>query len=128
MFKKYIFIYLLSQGFLMWCMEEPRIAVERPTEINKKQYDETYDTDFPLHCAVKKGRIKVVKEIISNKQIDIDSLDDEGKSSLYFACLYREYGIIKFLLSKNADKESMRNAAFLAKHDYAEVVELFIIR
>jgi len=114
MIKKFIFIGLVLQCFFSFSMEH------NPT-INQT---EDYGQRYPLHQAVKNGRLEGVRRIILEQPEQINICDDAGKSPLYFACYNKKYVLINFLLLHGADKTNLSDVAFLSKPQFSEVKEL----
>ena len=127
MFKKFVFICFITQCFYSLTMEDMAGDFNN-LQINNIKINningDVHQTDYPLHSAIKKGQLNKVKEILNKKSMGIDEPDDQGKTPLYLACLFREYEIIKLLINHGADKAKLENTSFLSKPEYQIVVEL----
>jgi len=103
-------------------MEQVPSEIDSMNE-NGAQRDD-YSRDYPLHLAAKKGRLKTVRNLVQSEFLGVNDLDDQNKSPLYYACLFREYSIIKLLIEIGADKTILNELKFLDNPEYREVKEL----
>ena len=57
----------------------------------------------PLHFACLHNKIEIVKDILENKNVDIDEKSNQDFTALYYAFLSGNNEIVKLLLKKNAN-------------------------
>ena len=57
-----------------------------------------YRQDQPIHRAIKSGDVKEVRDILSNSKMNINSVDEYGRTPLELACMFGNLDIIKTLI------------------------------
>lgn len=98
-----------------------------------KQYNINSTTNAgltPLHMAVKKRDLNMVKFLLSNGA-DVDAQDNKGFSVLYYAVLQNNIPIARYLLQNEADTGLKNNIGNAPMHNIAynsrfEMLELFM--
>ena len=73
--------------------------------LEKDQYKVHEDVNCPLHIAAEKGYTEII-ELLVNKDADVESKDQWGKTPLHWAVLKGRTKIVEFLLSKGANIDS----------------------
>lgn len=68
-----------------------------------------------LHTAVLADNLKLVKEILKSEQIDINRLDQNGKTALDYAVEHGYSKIVKILFKNNGKVTSVDNADYAKK-------------
>jgi len=63
--------------------------------------------EFFLHCS--NGEIKNVKQILQNKNFDIDIKNNNGWTGLIIACFNCHFDLAVFFISKGADVNAVNN-------------------
>lgn len=84
----------------------------------------------PLHIAVKKRDLKMVKLLVK-EDADVDSQDNKGFSPLYYAVIQNRVKIAKFLLNSDADPNLQNQIGNAPIHNIAfrnrfEMLDLFL--
>ncbi|PKK88779.1 MAG: hypothetical protein CVV64_17420 [Candidatus Wallbacteria bacterium HGW-Wallbacteria-1] len=73
------------------------LLIENKANVNAKDLD----GNIPAHYASKFGNIEILK-LLCFSGSDINSLNENGVSPLYFAALYKQFKSVAFLLEQNA--------------------------
>lgn len=88
---------------------------------------ENYTGSLPLHFASMNGHCQAVKYLVSTCHSDINSLNKEGKSSIYLAVAGGHFEAVKYLTKNSSDQENCDKAFQLAvKAGHFEMVKYFI--
>ena len=90
--------------------------------------NEKYKDNFALIGASYCGDIDVISDLLK-KGVDINFVDDYGRTALYFACSCGQTQVVKMLLDAGADKDikdyKKRTALEMArKYGYQDIVAL----
>ena len=90
--------------------------------------------DTCLHKASAYDHEMIVKEILKQKKIDIDAVNDNNETCLFLAARFGSYNIFKFLIEKGADylildkdDNTILHAAAMSKHNDSSAIAMFII-
>jgi hypothetical protein len=58
-----------------------------------------------LMLAAKNGRSDAVSQLLSSKEVDVNSVDSEGMTALMWAACYGQTSVVEFLLAEGADTD-----------------------
>lgn len=80
----------------------------------------SYWGETALMAACKNGHLKIISELLSHADIEINAADQEGNTALHYAVKAQQAGAVKLLLSKKANclKLNNRNANPLSEALY----------
>jgi ankyrin repeat protein len=70
------------------------------------------------------GDLKYLKSILSNYKMDVNIVDQEGRTALMFAALGDHYDCVKFLLSFNALLHISDKSGMTRKYDIKTSITL----
>ncbi|KOS23162.1 Ankyrin-3 [Escovopsis weberi] len=59
----------------------------------------------PIHQVAAQGHAEIAKILVEEGRVDVESTDDEGLTTLYFACLWGQHHVAEVLLSLGADPD-----------------------
>lgn len=89
--------------------------------------------DYLFECvqAIRQGNLKIVKRLIENNSVQVNSIDNEGWPLLSIAAFYAQQNIVKLLIELGANKEqhteSGKTALMIAaKEQNAEIVKVLV--
>ena len=74
-----------------------------------------FNSDSPLHVAVRQGRLEDVRTISFQQQVDVNVLNSKHETPLHLACSQRDSAIVQLLIAFGADpyiKDSNDKSAF----------------
>ncbi|MFC1842290.1 ankyrin repeat domain-containing protein [Candidatus Dependentiae bacterium] len=77
-----------------------------------------------IFAAIKKGDLKEVKRLVEEKKVDVNKLNIEGKTPVWFAKCNRKFRIMIYLLQKGAKKYAQEIFNAIEKGDLKEVKRL----
>ena len=97
----------------------------------------TYQTkDAGLRDAARNGRLEDVKKYLNDGDVNVDAMDQEGLTALYFACWCGHHDIAETLLDHGADMSALRGSwegaqspfHVASAYGHASIVKLFLDR
>ncbi|KAK5988121.1 Ankyrin-3-like protein [Cladobotryum mycophilum] len=91
----------LSQAARNFHTETVRALLRHNADINYKHlYGRT-----PIHHVAGQGHAEIAKILVEEGKVDLESDDDEGFTTLYFACLWGHHHVAEVLLEMGADPD-----------------------
>ena len=90
------------------CDEE---KVSRILDNNRKLLNKVIDKEWGagvLHCATEKGLTKIVQQLLQRKNIDVNMLNKNGCTPLYYSCSFGHVEVAKLLLDHKARTDLAR--------------------
>ena len=81
--------------------------------------------------AAKNGDLKTVKTILSQDPTKLNAIDEEGYTSLHWACMRAHWDIVGFLIKKGADlniigRDGGTPINWAVHHDKVEIIQLMV--
>ena len=64
-----------------------------------------------LHLAAQSGHCDVVRYLVENTELDINSLDDGGWTAMVWAAEHRHLETVRYLLAKGTDPNKRDNVS-----------------
>ena len=61
-----------------------------------------------LHCAIEKGLLPIVRQLLQRKNIDVNIRNKNGCTPLYYACYFDRIDVVKLLLEHKARTDIAR--------------------
>ena len=80
--------------------------ISRILDKNAKLINEVIDYEYAagvLHCATEKGLTKTIRQLLLRKGVNVNMLNKNGCTPLYYSCSFGHADVTKLLLDHKAD-------------------------
>ena len=93
-------LFAASQGNV----EQLRALAQAGYEMARKEWGpEGKAVGLPLHFAAKSGSLDAVKLLVEEQKLDVNGVDQAGKSPIHYAALGSHIAVVEYLASQGAD-------------------------
>lgn len=117
--------------FLRYAAEDGNLEAIKFLIENKGADDDVYYGKSLMHCAVRGNNLEVVRFLVEEKEVDSNLANIWGVTPIQHASEQGNLDIVKFLVEKGADFNSMDNTRrtsvhYAAKQSNPSIIEFFV--